>query len=145
MNKRERKISYKNPQKQKFDDIEPFGYQLVLDLYGCKDGVCDDLAVCYQFLDEIVDFIKMKKQAPPDIFKTDDKLWPDKAGLSGWVPLVESSIVIHTLSVKNFISIDVYSCKKFDNEKVKGFVTRFFNPQRIEEHFIHRGRNYNRG
>ena len=30
-----------------------FGYQLLLDLYGCKQGVCDDLALCYQFLDEI--------------------------------------------------------------------------------------------
>ena len=129
-------------QQQNFNELEPFGYQLVLDLYGCKPGACDDLTLCYNFLDEIVDFIGMSKQAPPDIFKTDDKLWPDKAGLSGWVPLAESSIVIHTLSVKNFITIDVYSCKKFDNEKVKEFVTRFFHPKKIEEHFIHRGKNY---
>jgi S-adenosylmethionine decarboxylase len=113
-------------------------------LYGCKGGVCDDLALCYQFLEEIVDFIKMEKQAPPDIFKTDSRRWPDKAGLSGWVPLAESSIVIHTLSAKNFITIDVYSCKKFDNENVKQFVTRFFHPQKIEEHFIHRGKSYAR-
>ena len=127
---------------QNFNELEPFGYQLVLDLYGCAPGACDDLSLCYNFLDEIVDFIGMSKQAPPDIFKTDDKLWPDKAGLSGWVPLVESSIVIHTLSVKNFITIDVYSCKKFDNEKVKAFVTKFFHPKNIEEHFIHRGKSY---
>jgi len=129
-------------QKKQFNEIEPFGYQLVLDLYGCKEGVCDDLNLCYQFLDEIVPFIKMEKQAPPDIFRTDSGRWPDKAGLSGWVPLAESSIVIHTMSVKNFITVDIYSCKKFDNEKVKGFVKRFFYPKQIEEHFIHRGKNY---
>jgi len=28
-----------------------FGYELLLDLYDCKPGVCDDLALCYKFLD----------------------------------------------------------------------------------------------
>ena len=39
----------------------------------------------------------MEKQAPPSIFRSDATRFPDKAGLSGWVPLIESSIVIHTL------------------------------------------------
>ena len=30
-----------------------FGYELLLDLYECKPGVCDDLTLCYNFLDEI--------------------------------------------------------------------------------------------
>ena len=33
---------------------EPFGYEMLLDLYDCKEGACDDLSLCYQFLDEIV-------------------------------------------------------------------------------------------
>ena len=82
-----------------------FGYQLLLDLYGCKPGVCDDLSLCYQFLDDMVTELGMEKQAPPNIFRSDEKRFPDKAGLSGWAPLIESSIVIHTLTPKNFISI----------------------------------------
>jgi len=119
-----------------------FGYQLLLDLYDCKPGVCEDLVLCYKFLDEIVAHLGMEKQAPPNIFFTDATRFPDKAGLSGWAPLVESSIVIHTLSPKNFISIDIYCCKAFDTNKAKLFVHNFFAPKRVDEQFIERGFDY---
>ena len=38
-----------------------FGYELLLDLYECKPGVCDDLTLCYNFLDEIVGFLRHGK------------------------------------------------------------------------------------
>lgn len=122
--------------------VESFGYELLLDLYDCKPGACDDLSLCYKFLDEIVGYLGMEKQAPPSIFFTDATRFPDKAGLSGWAPLVESSVVIHTLSVKNYISIDVYCCKEFDVEKAKSFSRRFFSPKRMDAQFILRGIHY---
>jgi S-adenosylmethionine/arginine decarboxylase-like enzyme len=127
---------------QQITKQKAFGYELLLDLYDCRPGVCDDLALCYKFLDEIVGFLGMEKQAPPNIFFTDAKRFPDKAGLSGWAPLVESSIVIHTLSVKNFISIDIYCCNEFDNDRAKSFVRKFFSPGRLETQFILRGADY---
>ena len=119
-----------------------FGYQLLLDLYNCKTGVCDDLSHCYKFLDEIVPALGMEKQSPPSIFFSDATRFPDKAGLSGWVPLIESSIVIHTLSVKNYISIDIYCCRCFDVQKAREFCAKFFTPKTIEEQYIERGINY---
>jgi len=119
-----------------------FGYELLLDLYDCKEGACDDLGLCYRFLDEIVLYLGMEKQAPPNIFFTDATRFPDKAGISGWAPLVESSIVIHTLSPKNFISVDIYCCKRFDIEKAKSFVRSFFSPKRMDEQFLLRGIDY---
>lgn len=119
-----------------------FGYQLLLDLYGCKEGVCEDLNLCYQFLDDIVDELGMQKQAPPNLFRSDGIRFPDKAGLSGWAPLIESSIVIHTLSPKNFISIDIYCCKKFDVEVAKKICQKFFDPQKIDAQYIERGSDY---
>ncbi|MDD4953702.1 MAG: S-adenosylmethionine decarboxylase [Candidatus Omnitrophica bacterium] len=119
-----------------------FGYELLLDLYDCRPGCCDDLSLCYRFLDEIVAYLGMEKQSPPNIFYTDATRFPDKAGLSGWAPLVESSIVIHTLTPKNFISIDIYCCKEFDIEKAKSFVRKFFLPKRMDEQFILRGIDY---
>ena len=68
-------------------EASAFGYQLLLDLYDCKSGACDDLALCYRFLDEIVEYLGMEKQAPPGIFYTDAKRFPDKAGLSGWAQI----------------------------------------------------------
>lgn len=119
-----------------------FGYQLLLDLYDCKEGVCDDLSLCYQFLDEIVDELGMAKQAPPYIFRSPTEQFPDKAGLSGWAPLIESSVVIHTLSVTDFISIDIYCCKYFDVALAKDICNKFFAPGRMDEQYIERGQDY---
>ena len=115
---------------------------MLLALYDCREGVCDDLSLCYQYLDESVTALGMEKQAPPNIFRSDERLFPDKAGLSGWVPLIESSIVIHTLTVKNFISVDVYCCKFFDVEKAKEMCRKFFSPKKIDAQYIERGQDY---
>ncbi len=60
-----------------------FGYQLLLDLYECKEDVCEDLNLNYRFLDDMVEKLGMEKQAPPNIFRSDATRFPDKAGLSG--------------------------------------------------------------
>lgn len=133
----ESKANYKSSEKN-----TAFGFQLLLDLYDCRPGACDDLALCYRFLDEVVGYLGMEKQAPPNIFRTPDERFPDKAGLSGWAPLVESSVVIHTLTPKNFITIDIYCCKEFDVNKAKLFVRKFFSPKRMDEQFILRGVDY---
>ena len=119
-----------------------FRNELLLDLYDCKRGVCDDLTLCYNFLDEIVGFLGMEKQAPPSIFRSDATRFPDKAGLSGWVPLIESSIVIHTLTPKDFITVDIYCCRSFDKKKAEEFCRKFFGPKRVEAQFVERGQNY---
>jgi S-adenosylmethionine decarboxylase len=119
-----------------------FGFELLLDLYDCRPGVCDDLNLCYKFLDEIVGYLGMEKQAPPNIFRTPDENFPDKAGLSGWAPLVESSVVIHTLTPKDFITIDIYCCKEFDVAKAKQFARRFFSPKHMDDQFVLRGIDY---
>ncbi len=119
-----------------------FGYELLVDCYGVKEGACDDLALCYEFLDRIVPFIEMEKQGEPAVFRTDEARFPGKDGLSGWVPLAESSIVIHTLSLNDYISLDVYSCKEFNNSKVIEFVKKWFNPKNVEAQFVERGTKY---
>ena len=127
---------------KKAERLTPFGFQLLLDLYDCKKGACDDLTLCYNFLEELVRVLKVEPQSPPFIFRTDGKRYPDKAGLSGWVPLVESGVQIHTLTPKDFISIDIYSCRQFAIEPVKAFVRRIFQPKRMDEQFLERGLDY---
>ena len=119
-----------------------FGYQLLLDLYECREGVCDDLDLNYRFLDEMVTRLGMEKQAPPNIFRSDEIRFPDKAGLSGWVPLIESSIVIHTLTPKDFISIDIYCCRAFDIKKAQEVCYRYFSPKTIDAQHLERGLKY---
>ena len=99
-----------------------FGYHLMLDLYECDKNAVGSIQVCYAFFDRLPEIIHTSKQAPPYIFYTDEKQYPDKAGISGWIPLVESGISIHTLTPTNFISIDVYTCHFLDKtliDKIK--------------------------
>lgn len=119
-----------------------FGYHLALDLYSCNPKAVGSLEICYNFLDTLPEIIGTHKQSPPYIIHTDEKKYPDKAGLSGWIPIVESGISIHTLTPTNFVSIDVYSCKKFSIEKIKKFTIKIFKPKKIEEKFFLRGENY---
>ena len=120
-----------------------FGYQLLLDFYDCKKGVCDDMELCYDFLDKIVEYIGMNKMAPPQILRGDAEKYPEKGpGVSGWVPLIESSIVMHTLSNKDFVSIDVYSCKYFVAQKALEFARKYFEPKLIEYQTAERGLDY---
>jgi S-adenosylmethionine decarboxylase len=118
-----------------------WGFQLVLDCFGCSEEACCDLDRGYEFLDKICVHLKMTKQTQPYIFKTCETTFPGKPGYSGWVPIIESGIQIHTSSNNRFISIDVYSCKPFDEANVVDFVQTWFQPRHIDTCFIHRGRD----
>lgn len=129
---------------RKTTQASPFGFQLLLDLYGCRKGACDDLSLCYDFLERVVGVLQVEPQSPPFIFRTDGKRFPEKAGLSGWIPLVESGVQLHTLTAKDFISIDVYSCQQFAIEPVMAFVRSYFDPKRMVDQFVERGLDYYR-
>ena len=105
----------------------------------------NDLRLCYDFLEEAVRVLGVHKQSPPFIFQSPEEGFEDKAGLSGWIPLIESGIQIHTLAIKNFISIDYYTCSTV-NEKMKRnliqFAQKIFQPTSIDKQFLLRGKKY---
>src|SRR5262245_12047335 len=117
----------------------PWGYQLIVDCFGCDFDVCCDLDNGYEFLDKICLHLKMTKQTQPYIFKTCETAFPGKPGYSGWVPIIESGIQIHTSANNRFISIDVYSCKQFDQTAVEEFVKGWVQPWYIEPLLLYRG------
>jgi len=119
---------------------DAWGYQLIIDCFGCDFDVCCDLDKGYEFLDKICIRLKMTKQTQPYIFKTCETTFPGKPGYSGWVPIIESGIQIHTSANNRFISIDVYSCKPFDQAVVEQFVKDWFHPEYIESVLLYRGK-----
>lgn len=121
---------------------EVFGYQIVLDCYGCDKKALDSVETCYYYLDKLVDLLGTHRQSPPFVVYTDPIKYPDKAGISGWIPIVESGFSIHTITPAGFASIDIYSCKKYNKEMVKDFTRKIFKPKKIEEQFFLRGVHY---
>jgi S-adenosylmethionine/arginine decarboxylase-like enzyme len=126
---------------------KPFGYSYLLDMYMCRVGAADDLELHYRFLERIVDEIGMTRMSQPFVIHAPTlwgvELFPEKAGVSGWVPLIESGIQIHSLEPTRFITLDVYSCNKFDINIVKNFAKKYFEFEEYEEHYIERGLKFN--
>jgi S-adenosylmethionine/arginine decarboxylase-like enzyme len=119
-----------------------FGHLLAIDLYDCA---CEPLASVdagYRFLEQLSDELKMARQSPPFVFLSDAQRFPDKAGLSGWVPLIESGISLHTLVPSRFATIDVYSCGPVPPAETLAFACRFFRPSHAEANYLARGRRY---
>ena len=120
----------------------PFGRSLHADFYGVPAELCDDLAFCYRLLEDLVDQLGMHKQSPPFLFHSPADQFPDKAGLSGWVPLIESGISIHTLTKKRFVTIDIYTCGELAVEQAMAFLAERLSPESSESHSLIRGIRY---
>lgn len=118
-----------------------WGYQLIIDCFGVSHDNCCDLDKGYEFLDQICAHLNMTKQTQPYIFKTCERTFPGKPGYSGWVPIIESGIQIHTSANNKFVSVDVYSCNKFDLKDVEEFVRKWFEPTTVEAQFFFRGQD----
>lgn len=125
---------------------KPFGYSYFLDMYDCAEGAADDLELVYRFLERLVDEIKMTRMTPPIVIhgptNNGEEIYKDKYGVSGWVGLIESGIQIHAIEAKHFISLDVYSCSKFEGQTVLDFAQKYFKFKKYEDHFLNRGMEY---
>jgi S-adenosylmethionine decarboxylase len=113
-----------------------FGYHLALDLYGCDFRTTHDLKKCYQFLDTLPAKIGTNKQAPPFV------IYSKLIGFAGWVPIVESGLSLYISFKTNFVSLDIYSCKRFDISETERITTKIFKPDKLKKTFLIRGKEY---
>lgn len=119
-----------------------FGHSLHLDVYDVSEALCDDLGFCYRLLDDLASFLGMNKQSPPFAFISPHDQYPDKRGISGWVPLIESGISIHTLTCARFVTLDIYTCGRLDPAEAIAFVCERLGSTRYEVHHLERGAAY---
>jgi S-adenosylmethionine/arginine decarboxylase-like enzyme len=126
------------------DGTQGFGTLLALDLYDCPVEPLSSIETGYTFLDGLAAKLGMTTQSPPFVFLSDANRFPDKAGLSGWVPLIQSGITLHTLIWTRFATVDVYSCSHVDPAETIAFAHGVFGPTRIEATYLPRGRKYPR-
>ena len=94
---------------------------LVIDGFGADESKLQDLALVFDLLDNFPGAIGMTKIMPPYVFRYTG-VKPEDWGVSGVVLIAESHISIHTFPDKNYINIDVFSCKAFDAELAVQFM-----------------------
>ncbi|MCD6421376.1 MAG: S-adenosylmethionine decarboxylase [Thaumarchaeota archaeon] len=115
-------------------------YHLMLDLYGCSKDSLDDERLLRDVFDELSRLMDLRIIAGPVIVRyVGEEGSPSGEGLSGFMIVAESHVSIHTDIRTGYASVDVYSCKEFDRERVERYLVGVFKPERVERSFLLRG------
>lgn len=118
-----------------------FGVHLMLDGYGCDREKLEDLSLIASFLDEYPAKMGMTKIMPPYVFRYNAAV-PEDCGVSGFVLIAESHISIHTFPEKDYLSLDMFSCKPFDTQAAADSIKHHFGIQKCEIHVLDRGQEF---
>ena len=57
---------------------------------------------------------------------------PKNQGIEAFLPLIESGVAVYTWQSARFLSIIIYTCKAFENEKALQIVKNFFQLSQME-------------
>ncbi|NPA51797.1 MAG: adenosylmethionine decarboxylase [Aquificae bacterium] len=121
-----------------------FGPHLMIDGYEANYATLASLEKIGEFLEILPKEIGMTRIMPPYVFKYDGGDKPEDWGVSGFVIIAESHISIHTFPEKQYFSIDIFSCKDFDQDKAVEFIKEFFQTDKLEIQRTNRGSEFPR-
>jgi S-adenosylmethionine decarboxylase len=127
---------------KKTEQITDFGLHFMLDMYNCDPKVLDDANYLYHVLDDLPAKIDMRQLTKPCLVTTPGNGAHDPGGWSGFIIIEESHISLHTFVKRKFVTIDVYSCKKFDTDKTLAYFEEKFKSKDVELYIQPRGVKY---
>lgn len=123
--------------------MKAFGPHLTLDLGNCNIRKLGDLDFVSKILNDLPDRIGMTKITQPYVFRYSGK-FPEDKGITGFVVIAESHISIHTFEEKDYVFIDIFSCKPFDYEFAKQYLIDAFESKSPTANVIMRGEDFPR-
>ncbi|MBM4228192.1 MAG: S-adenosylmethionine decarboxylase [Gammaproteobacteria bacterium] len=120
-------------------DAPIWGQHLVLDFAGCPRDRLTDADHLREWVRDLVDAIKMKAYGEPQLehFATHSF---DAAGYTLLQLIETSNICAHFAENLGQVYIDIFSCKRFDNEVAVQVCRKYFAPTSVEMHVLERGR-----
>ncbi len=121
-----------------------FGPHLMLDCYGCNEEKLKDAKFILKFLKNTPKKFGMHIIKEPFLISYDEnpETW-DNGGVSAIVIIAESHIAIHTFPGNDgFMSLDMFSCKEFNIEKIISIINKEFKPKMIEKNLVMRGTHF---
>jgi len=100
---------------------EHFGEHLMIDAYGCDEIKLDSKSSVANVISEIVTATNMKQLSKIEVYEVEGvPNTKDSGGVTGMVIINESHISIHTFPKRQYVSIDIFTCKNgMDVEKIK--------------------------
>ena len=113
---------------------------LIIDGYTGNKQILQDEMFLRDALETVPDLIGMTKISEPFVFRyLGDK--PEEWGYSGFVFIAESHISFHTFVERNYINIDVFSCRDFDTDTAIEHLTEKFQLARYKTYLVNRDWN----
>ena len=123
--------------------MREFGQHLTIDASNCNRKKLTDQSLVYDILNNLPKKLGMHKMILPHAVK-----WLDPGatipGISGFVMIAESHVSIHTFPEKDYVFIDVFSCKGFDVDNAVKLLTNAFDAKRYTKKVVKRGIDFPR-
>lgn len=104
-------------------------FHIIVDAYNCNEQILDDKQNLEEAIREIAKLCDMSILYGPVIIQGE----PYNPGLTGFTIIDFSHISIHTFTKEKEMCVDVFSCKKYDNEQVKNYVVEKF---KLDKKFV---------
>ena len=91
-----------------------------------------DKKVIDGYFNEITTALKLRMYGKPIIFSTGKAGKEENQGYDAFVPLIDSGISLYVWSNAKFLSILLYTCKSFDENKAVEVTIAFFGMENAE-------------
>tara|TARA_Y100000593_G_C4310438_1_gene338076 strand:+ start:1328 stop:1723 length:396 start_codon:yes stop_codon:yes gene_type:complete len=123
---------------------EHFGEHLMIDGYGCDRNHLSDKNKVGQVIREIVLATGMNQLSEILCYEVKGEVGTkDSGGVTGIVVVKESHIAIHTFTNREYISIDIFTCKNgMDVEKIKKICELEFGIKSADATLVKRGLHF---
>lgn len=114
------------------------GRHLIVDAYEVEREKLIDKKSLSRLLENLPKQLKMRMLRKPVVARISSDHYPH-TGYSGFVILLESHISFHTWPEENYVALDVYSCKDFDEKQALAYIRKHFSSNQIKAKSIIRG------
>ena len=111
---------------------------LIIDGFGGDAGLMWDTERLRTFLLEYPATLGMTRITEPEVLEYHGPN-PDDSGISGFVIIAESHISVHTFPHRDYVNIDLFSCKSFDHEQALADARSLFDLKQVKNWLLDRG------
>ena len=111
---------------------------LIIDGFGGDAAMMWDLERLRTFLLEYPANLGMTRITEPEVLEYHGEK-PEDSGISGFVIIAESHISVHTFPHRDYVNIDLFSCKSFDHDQAIADARSLFALADVKTWLLDRG------
>ncbi len=86
----------------------------------------------HQFFDALLSGLEANAAGDAIVNSSIGQGKPENQGIEAFIPLIESGVALYTWELSGFISLIIYTCKAFDENKALKIVKEFFQLSQME-------------